>query len=153
MTTHAIVGELTCRVVGALRRLKIGLVAGETLRRRTRELTGRMTGETINRLMRSLKGKVCLSMVECRWLPPVERMTRGAIVRELSLLMVRGHYRSKIGPMTSITICRCSGEFRIDMAGCAIDGQMRSGELEISFPVIKRRGLPCRRRVTGRTVV
>ena len=104
-------GELTRRVIGTLRRLKIHLVAGETLRGGAGELPGRMTGETIDRSVRPLQGEIRPRMVECRRLPPVERMTRGAIVRELALLVVGCHHGSKIGPMASVTIRRCAGKF------------------------------------------
>lgn len=137
-------GKRVGHMVGIDRRSIVGLMTGKTIGRSRTILVG-VAGLalTLCREMGAGQRERCCRMVESRRLPPGSgRMTVFALIRKLSIQVIRINRGLKILQMTGHTLAARGREFMSSVArltGLTAMGQ-REREAELSMVLDRRRG-------------
>ena len=151
VTGEAVVAEIIQRMVRICDAIKIGLMAGVTVRCGSAILSVLMTIHTGDGNMCPGQWKRRRGMVERGGLPCCGRMTRQTFMGELRRQMIRRKGFVEFANMTIITDRGCTGELTVLVARFARRRCMRSGDRKRRCVVIERRRFPGGCGMTGET--
>ena len=130
MARGAVVREIACHMVRISCSAKICAMALVTAIIDKLIVTGSMTRLAGDRQVFAGEREMGRVMIERRWRPCCRVMARGAIVRKISLHMIRGYHTGKIRRMALITICIVDRIVSAHMAGDTLYGNVAAGQRE-----------------------
>ena len=153
MTLHTVLRERCSDVVRVHHLFVVQLVTGPAILGRTVKHAVCVAARALSRHVSARQWKVCLPVIERRWLPCRGRMAFNAVLRKRSSDVIRIHSLLIVQLVTRPAVLRRPLEHTVRVTTCALCGQVSARKRKVCSAVIEQRGLPGHITVTLETIL